>query len=220
MEKNQTAVVEKPVSLPVTVQAGATTAVRRESHVEEMESGQGSHVEYTELALDCLDLKAQQELLSPSVSAGKMNLLKDNWITSNLKSSQLLFSFYNAQFQSSQACCDLYQNNRILCVGLAAYSEVAETDLAEELPLCCCRMETPNSRGGLSALDQTCMAMESADGTVKINQNNKDIHGLIAPGEKSFTVNYMKLILFVNTSSDKQYMTFYLAKIQGQPISV
>uniref|UniRef100_A0A3P8Q8S6 Euchromatic histone-lysine N-methyltransferase 1a n=1 Tax=Astatotilapia calliptera TaxID=8154 RepID=A0A3P8Q8S6_ASTCA len=113
MEKNQTAVVEKPVSPPVTVQAGATTAVRRESHVEEMESGQGSHVEYTELALDCLDLK----------------------------------------------------NNRILCVGLAAYSEVAETDLAEELPLCCCRMETPNSRGGLSALDQTCMAMESADGT-------------------------------------------------------
>ncbi|XP_039875157.1 histone-lysine N-methyltransferase EHMT1a [Simochromis diagramma] len=116
MEKNQTAVVEKPVRF---VQAGATTAVRRESHVEEMESGQGSHVEYTELALDCLDLKAQQELLSPSVSA-----------------------------------------------GLAAYSEVAETDLAEELPLCCCRMETPNSRGGLSALDQTCMAMESADGTL------------------------------------------------------
>uniref|UniRef100_I3JNL0 Euchromatic histone-lysine N-methyltransferase 1a n=1 Tax=Oreochromis niloticus TaxID=8128 RepID=I3JNL0_ORENI len=113
MKKNQTAAVEKPVIPPVTVQAGATTAVRGESHVEEMESGQGSHVEYTELALDCLDLKAQ-----------------------------------------------------ILCVGLAAYSEVAETDLAEELPLCCCRMETPNSRGGLSALDQTCMATESADGTL------------------------------------------------------
>lgn len=94
MEKNQTAVVEKPMTPPVTVQAGATTAVRSESHVEEIESGQGSHVEYTELALDCLDLKAQQELLSPSISAGK----NDNWITSNLKSSQLLFSFYNAQF--------------------------------------------------------------------------------------------------------------------------
>lgn len=119
MKKNQTAAVEKPVIPPVTVQAGATTAVRGESHVEEMESGQGSHVEYTELALDCLDLKAQQELLSPSISP-----------------------------------------------GLAAYSEVAETDLAEELPLCCCRMETPNSRGGLSALDQTCMATESADGTL------------------------------------------------------
>uniref|UniRef100_A0A8P4G695 Euchromatic histone-lysine N-methyltransferase 1a n=1 Tax=Dicentrarchus labrax TaxID=13489 RepID=A0A8P4G695_DICLA len=39
-----------------------------------------------------------------------------------------------------------------------------ETDLAEELPLCCCRMETPHSGGSLSTLEQTCMAMESTDG--------------------------------------------------------
>lgn len=117
VEKNQTAADGKPVTPPATMQVGAQKAVRRESLVEEIESGQGSHVEYTELALDCLDLKAQQELLSPSLPP-----------------------------------------------GLAADSEVTETDLAEELPLCCCRMETPNIRGGLSALDQTCMAMESADG--------------------------------------------------------
>uniref|UniRef100_A0A8C3G5Z7 Euchromatic histone-lysine N-methyltransferase 1a n=1 Tax=Cyclopterus lumpus TaxID=8103 RepID=A0A8C3G5Z7_CYCLU len=37
-------------------------------------------------------------------------------------------------------------------------------DLAEELPLCCCRMETPRSGGNVSTLDQSCMAMESMDG--------------------------------------------------------
>uniref|UniRef100_UPI0037E75848 histone-lysine N-methyltransferase EHMT1a isoform X1 n=1 Tax=Semicossyphus pulcher TaxID=241346 RepID=UPI0037E75848 len=81
----------------------------------EVEPADGSHVEYTELALDCLDLKAQEELLSPPLS------------------------------------------------GAAGGAEVTETDLAEELPLCCCRMETPHSGGSLSALDQTCMAMESTD---------------------------------------------------------
>lgn len=63
-----------------------------------------------------------------------------------------------------------------MCTGVAADAEVTETDLAEELPLCCCRMETPNSRGSLTAVDQTCMAMESTDGKVKISlmQENKE----------------------------------------------
>ncbi|XP_041854815.1 histone-lysine N-methyltransferase EHMT1-like [Melanotaenia boesemani] len=82
---------------------------------KEVESGDGGHVEYTELALDCLDLKAQEELLSPPLSGD---------------------------------------------------AEVTEKDLAEELPLCCCRMETPNGGGSLSSPDQTCMAMESSDGTL------------------------------------------------------
>ena len=56
-----------------------------------------------------------------------------------------------------------------VCAGLAADAEVTETDLAEELPLSCCRMETPHSGGSLTALDQTCMAMESTDGMVKMN---------------------------------------------------
>ena len=56
-----------------------------------------------------------------------------------------------------------------VCVGGgAADAKVTETDLAEELPLCCCRMETPHSGGSLSALDQTCMAMESTDGMVNM----------------------------------------------------
>ncbi|KAJ0068009.1 hypothetical protein NL108_014945, partial [Boleophthalmus pectinirostris] len=46
----------------------------------------------------------------------------------------------------------------------AAEGPVTESDLAEELPLCCCRMETPYNGGSLSAQDQTCMAMESYDG--------------------------------------------------------
>ncbi|KAG7262090.1 hypothetical protein CRUP_015675, partial [Coryphaenoides rupestris] len=72
-------------------------------------------IEYTELALDSLDLKAQEELLSPPLTVD---------------------------------------------------ADLGETDLAEELPLCCCRMETPPSRDGSSTGDQTCMAMESADGMV------------------------------------------------------
>uniref|UniRef100_A0A671YU30 Euchromatic histone-lysine N-methyltransferase 1a n=1 Tax=Sparus aurata TaxID=8175 RepID=A0A671YU30_SPAAU len=51
-----------------------------------------------------------------------------------------------------------------VCAGVAGDAEVTETDLAEELPLCCCRMETPHSGGSLSTLDQMCMAMESTDG--------------------------------------------------------
>uniref|UniRef100_A0A8C4HQW1 Euchromatic histone-lysine N-methyltransferase 1a n=1 Tax=Dicentrarchus labrax TaxID=13489 RepID=A0A8C4HQW1_DICLA len=51
-----------------------------------------------------------------------------------------------------------------LLPALPADAEVTETDLAEELPLCCCRMETPHSGGSLSTLEQTCMAMESTDG--------------------------------------------------------
>ncbi|XP_029294652.1 histone-lysine N-methyltransferase EHMT1a [Cottoperca gobio] len=103
---------EKPVILPETRKAEVPTAVRNELLME-LEPGEGCHIEYTELALDCLDLKAQEELLSPPLSA-----------------------------------------------------EVTGTDLVEELPLCCCRMETPYSGGSLATLDQTCMAMESMDGMI------------------------------------------------------
>ncbi|CAJ1068690.1 histone-lysine N-methyltransferase EHMT1-like [Xyrichtys novacula] len=106
--KNGPAADERPVILQQTV---------NEPLIEE-EPENSSHVEYTELALDCLNLKAQEELLSPPLS------------------------------------------------DAAAGTEVTETDLAEELPLCCCRMETPHSGGSLSTLDQTCMAMESTDGVL------------------------------------------------------
>ncbi|KAM9393101.1 histone-lysine N-methyltransferase EHMT1a isoform 2-T4 [Pholidichthys leucotaenia] len=85
--------------------------VRNKSPIKEIQAADGGRVEYTELALDCLDLKAQEELLTPSRDA-------------------------------------------------------TESDLSEELPLCCCRMETPNSRGSLGAQEQTCMAMDSSDGTL------------------------------------------------------
>ncbi|XP_044051096.1 histone-lysine N-methyltransferase EHMT1a isoform X2 [Siniperca chuatsi] len=110
VEKNLAAGDEKLVILPETLK------VVRNELLMEVEPGEGSHVEYTELALDCLDLKAQEELLSPPLT------------------------------------------------GVVADAEVTETDLAEELPLCCCRMETPHSVGSVSTLDQTCMAMESMDG--------------------------------------------------------
>ncbi|XP_041644377.1 histone-lysine N-methyltransferase EHMT1a [Cheilinus undulatus] len=107
--QNGAAAEEKIVKSPET-----SNVIRTDSLVEE-ELGAGSHVEYTELALDCLDLKAQEELLSPSLS------------------------------------------------GVSSGAEVTETELAEELPLCCCRMETPHTGGSLSTPDQTCMAMESID---------------------------------------------------------
>lgn len=64
VQKKQVAADEKPEILPETLEAGQASAVRNESQME----GEGSHVEYTELALDCLDLKAQEELLSPPLS--------------------------------------------------------------------------------------------------------------------------------------------------------
>uniref|UniRef100_A0A674B5S8 Euchromatic histone-lysine N-methyltransferase 1a n=1 Tax=Salmo trutta TaxID=8032 RepID=A0A674B5S8_SALTR len=48
--------------------------------------------------------------------------------------------------------------------GFPVDGEVTETDLSEELPLCCCRMETPCSGESLSQTEHTCMATESVDG--------------------------------------------------------
>lgn len=62
MEKNRAAADETPVIPPETPKG-----VGNDSPME-VEPGEGSHVEYTELALDCLDLKAQEELLSPPLS--------------------------------------------------------------------------------------------------------------------------------------------------------
>ncbi|KAM9858924.1 histone-lysine N-methyltransferase EHMT1-like [Aulostomus maculatus] len=115
VQKPLTSAEEKPEILAESLKADEPGAARNDSLMM-VDPGEGSHVEYTELALDCLDLKAQEELLSPPSS------------------------------------------------GLTSIAEVSEADLAEELPLCCCRMETPHSGGSLSALDQTCMAMESMDG--------------------------------------------------------
>uniref|UniRef100_A0A673ZV65 Euchromatic histone-lysine N-methyltransferase 1a n=1 Tax=Salmo trutta TaxID=8032 RepID=A0A673ZV65_SALTR len=50
--------------------------------------------------------------------------------------------------------------------------EVTETDLSEELPLCCCRMETPCSGESLFQTEQTCMATERVDGLVSRCQRN------------------------------------------------
>lgn len=70
MEKNQAAANEKPVTPPPeTVKAGEETG--NESLGEQVESGEGGTIEYTELALDCLDLKAQEDLLSPPLSGSR-----------------------------------------------------------------------------------------------------------------------------------------------------
>uniref|UniRef100_A0A4W6G411 Euchromatic histone-lysine N-methyltransferase 1a n=1 Tax=Lates calcarifer TaxID=8187 RepID=A0A4W6G411_LATCA len=136
VEKNRAAADEKSVILPEVLKTREQMAIRQESLME-AEPEEGGHVEYTELALDCLDLKAQEELLSPPVSG--------NYSIFLVMCSKIM---------------------GYVCVGVAADTEVTESDLAEELPLCCCRMETPHCVGSLSTFDQTCMAMESADGTL------------------------------------------------------
>ncbi|XP_038123684.1 histone-lysine N-methyltransferase EHMT1a isoform X2 [Cyprinodon tularosa] len=105
MGKNDSVTAEKRVPEQDTGKDEVQTAsVKREISLED------THVDYTELALDCLDLKAQEELFSVSLSG-----------------------------------------------------EAEEKEYAEELPLCCCRMETPNSDGCSSIKNQTCMAMDSLD---------------------------------------------------------
>ena len=67
VEKSRAAADEKPMTATEVLTVAEQTVVKIESLHEE-EPGEGSHVEYTELALDCLDLKAQEELLSPPQS--------------------------------------------------------------------------------------------------------------------------------------------------------
>ncbi|XP_069576175.1 histone-lysine N-methyltransferase EHMT1a isoform X1 [Brachyistius frenatus] len=130
---------EKPAIL---LEAPQEVASVRSEHLEvqkeEEEEEEGGRVEYTELALDCLDLKAQEELLSPSLSA----------------------------------------------------AEVTESDLAEELPLCCCRMETPGGGGSPSSQDQMCMATESCDGVLSRCQRRVMKQEMMRP---SNTVHLMVL---------------------------
>uniref|UniRef100_A0AAY5KY59 Euchromatic histone-lysine N-methyltransferase 1a n=1 Tax=Esox lucius TaxID=8010 RepID=A0AAY5KY59_ESOLU len=89
------------------------TEISLENKMEEADIS--SKQEYTELTLDSLDLKAQEELFSPPLS------------------------------------------------GFPVDCDVTETDLSEELPLCCCRMETPCSGDGLAQTEHTCMAIESVN---------------------------------------------------------
>ncbi|KAL0979586.1 hypothetical protein UPYG_G00186950 [Umbra pygmaea] len=65
--------------------------------------------------------------------------------------------------------------------GFPVDSEVTETDLSEELPLCCCRMETPCSGAGVSQTEHTCMATESADGLVSRCQRRVVKHEMMRP---------------------------------------
>lgn len=76
-EKNRPAAAEKPVLLTETLKAGEPPAAGNDVQVE-VEPGAGSRVEYTELTLDCLDLKAQEELLSPPLSGDNSLSLTDS----------------------------------------------------------------------------------------------------------------------------------------------
>ena len=76
VKENTATADEKPMILPETLKAEEPTAVRNES-LTEVEHSEDCRVEYTELALDCLDLKAQEELLSPTLSGDYIISLTD-----------------------------------------------------------------------------------------------------------------------------------------------
>lgn len=77
VEKKRPAADEETLIPREALKVGEQTAVSSESLTEtEPEAGDGSRVEYTELALDCLDLKAQEELLSPPKSGDHSILVR------------------------------------------------------------------------------------------------------------------------------------------------
>ncbi|XP_059909991.1 histone-lysine N-methyltransferase EHMT1a isoform X2 [Gadus macrocephalus] len=100
---------------------------------QEGDAEQPRSIEYTELALDSLDLKAQEELLSPPLTVD---------------------------------------------------ADLGGGDLAEEHPLCCCRIETPSSKEGTSAGEQTCMAIESSDGMMSRCQRRVLKQEMMRPSSK------------------------------------
>ncbi|XP_077378022.1 histone-lysine N-methyltransferase EHMT1a isoform X2 [Festucalex cinctus] len=98
--------------ISVITKSGDSSSMRSDSFIE-APSGKANYVEYTELNIDCLGLKGQEELLLPHSTA---------------------------------------------------LAEATESDMAEELPLCCCRIETPSCGSSLSEQDLICMAMEGKGG--------------------------------------------------------
>lgn len=93
VEKNRTEADEKLVTLQESLKARGPPVARNESQME-VEHGEDSHVEYTELTLDCLDLKAQEELLSPPLSGDKSISLTD--LAFHLRSSEFIISPFSS----------------------------------------------------------------------------------------------------------------------------
>ncbi|XP_024908759.1 histone-lysine N-methyltransferase EHMT1 isoform X2 [Cynoglossus semilaevis] len=139
VEKTEAAAELKTATAPDTPVVSEQKLLKSDSQVE-AQPGDCSHVEYTELALECLDLKAQEKLLLPPLSAAE---------------------------------CD-----------------ETESDPTEELPLCCCRMETPHCGGSLAPKEQACMATESVDGMVSRCQKRVTKQEMMRP---SNTVHLMVL---------------------------
>lgn len=67
MEKTEAAAELKTATAPDTPVVSEQKLLKSDSQVE-AQPGDCSHVEYTELALECLDLKAQEKLLLPPLS--------------------------------------------------------------------------------------------------------------------------------------------------------
>ncbi|XP_051924172.1 histone-lysine N-methyltransferase EHMT1a isoform X2 [Hippocampus zosterae] len=80
------------------------------------------------------------------------------------------------------ACLDLKSQEELLLLPHSTeLAQATESNLNEELPLCCCRMETPPYKDRLSEKVQTCMAMESADGMPNRCQRRAMKHEMMRP---------------------------------------
>ncbi|XP_061529145.1 histone-lysine N-methyltransferase EHMT1a isoform X3 [Phycodurus eques] len=122
--------------------------------------------------------KKAKPLKHPVKNAVQMSCVGVDGIISEIKnygegSSPRSESFREAQFGEASHveyaelnldCLDLKGQEELLLPHSTAVAEVTESDFAEELPLCCCRIETPPCGGRLSEQDKTCMAMENTNG--------------------------------------------------------
>ncbi|XP_077417798.1 histone-lysine N-methyltransferase EHMT1-like isoform X2 [Vanacampus margaritifer] len=79
------------------------------------------------------------------------------------------------------ACLCLKGQEEILLPHSTALAEVTESDMAEELPLCCCRIETPTCGSKLSEQDLICMAMDGKDEMLNRCQRRVMKHEMMRP---------------------------------------
>uniref|UniRef100_A0A8C5F5Y6 Euchromatic histone-lysine N-methyltransferase 1a n=1 Tax=Gadus morhua TaxID=8049 RepID=A0A8C5F5Y6_GADMO len=114
---------------------------------------------------DSLDLKAQEELLSPQ-------------LTGNKPSSYLRMPLPSICPAAVSVSADKSLLSR------AVDADLGGGDLAEEHPLCCCRIETPSSKEATTAGEQTCMAIESSDGMMSRCQRRVLKQEMMRPSSK------------------------------------
>ncbi|KPP71466.1 histone-lysine N-methyltransferase EHMT1-like [Scleropages formosus] len=156
----------------------------------EAQSQTSASKEYTEVSLDCLNLKAQEELLSAQHTVKCTSLYSELYIALERllnkwkyqQPGQLRGVGDNGMVWSESGAAHFdWLLQMLYCPGLSGGAEGMETDPVQELPLCSCRMETPKSREILTLANRKCMATESVDGQLSKCQSGVMKHEMMRP---------------------------------------